>query len=151
MWQKLQIALPLVACVAGPFLYAQRGSVADTADAREARTVQTDSRARLLNLNEGLAVLGAAMDMEHYRDPQEDCSHIVHDIYDRAGFPYSYENSVGLFNGTGDFQRVARPQPGDLIVWRGHMGIIVNPVQHSFFSSLRSGFGVERYDSHYWR
>jgi hypothetical protein len=31
------------------------------------------------------------------------------------------------------------------------MGIVVNPVQHSFFSSLRTGFGVEKYDSHYWR
>jgi hypothetical protein len=146
MWHKLKIALPLVACVAAPLLHAQGSDHRDNTDAR-----QSASRARLLNLNEGLAVLGAAMDMAHYPTGEQDCSHLVHDIYDRAGFPYSYENSVGLFNGTDDFQRVARPQPGDLIVWRGHMGIIVNPVQHSFFSSLRTGFGVEQYDSHYWR
>ena len=151
MWLKLKIALPLVACMAAPLLHAQRSDDADTADERPTRAIQTGSRTRLLSLNEGLAVLGAAMDMAHYPALQQDCSHFVHDIYDRAGFPYSYENSVGLFNGTDDFRRVARPQPGDLIVWRGHMGIIVNPVQHSFFSSLRTGFAVNQYDSRYWR
>jgi hypothetical protein len=113
--------------------------------------VESSSPARLLNLDEGLAVLGAAMETAHHRPVRQDCSHFVHAIYESAGFPYGYENSVSLYRGTSDFQRVSRPQPGDLIVWRGHMGIVVNPVQHSFFSSLRTGFGVEKYDSHYWR
>jgi hypothetical protein len=52
--------------------------------------------------------------------------------------------------GADDFQRVARPQAGDLIVWRGHAGIVVNPRQRTFFSALRSGLGVENYDSAYW-
>ena len=34
--------------------------------------------------------------------------------------------------GTGEFQRVMRLQPGDLVVWRGHVGILVNPEQHLF-------------------
>jgi hypothetical protein len=91
------------------------------------------------------------METAHHRTIRQDCSHFVHEIYLRAGFPYAYENSVALYEGTTDFQRVNQPQPGDLIVWRGHIGIVVNPVQHSFFSSLRTGFGVEKYDSRYWR
>lgn len=114
-------------------------------------SLESSSPARLLNLDEGLAVLGAAMETAHHRAIRQDCSHFVHQIYDRAGFPYAYQNSVALYDGTADFQRVSQPQPGDLIVWRGHMGIVVNPVQHSFFSSLRTGFGVENYDSRYWR
>jgi len=43
------------------------------------------------------------------------------------------------------------PQPGDLVVWRGHVGIVISPVQHSFFSAMRSGRGVEFYDSPYWQ
>jgi hypothetical protein len=36
------------------------------------------------------------------------------------------------------------PLPYNLAVWRGHAGIVVNPVQHSFFSVLRSGPGRSR-------
>jgi hypothetical protein len=38
-----------------------------------------------------------------------------------------------------------------LVVWRGHVGIVISPVQHSFFSAMRSGRGVEFYDSPYWQ
>src|SRR4029077_17500791 len=60
-------------------------------------------------------------------------------------------NSSELFAGIDQFRRVTIPQSGDLAVWRGHVGIVVNPVQHSFFSLLRSGRGVEAYDSPYWK
>lgn len=146
---KLQTGVLLLACLVTSALYAQRNDI--NTDAAESRVIPSSAPARLLNLDEGLAVLGAAMETAHHRALRQDCSHFVHEIYDHAGFPYSYENSVTLYDGTGDFQRVTHPQPGDLIVWRGHMGIIVNPVQHSFFSSLRTGFGVEKYDSRYWR
>ncbi len=145
---RLQIAALVLASTAGSLLYAQDADL--SSNVGRGAFVQSSSPARLLTLDEGLAVLGAAMETAHHRPIRQDCSHFVHAIYERAGFPYSYENSVTLYDGTGDFQRVTRPQPGDLIVWRGHMGIIVNPVQHSFFSSLRTGFGVEKYDSHYW-
>jgi len=75
----------------------------------------------------------------------------VHAIYQRAGFPYSYEPSSTLYTGDNEFRRVAHPQPGDLVVWPGHVGIAVNPAQRSFFSALRSGLGVDSYDSAYWR
>jgi hypothetical protein len=104
-----------------------------------------------LTRDEGLAVLGAALDFRHYRSPESDCSHFVHVLYQRAGFPYAYAPSIDLYSGIDQFQRVTTPQAGDLAVWRGHAGIVVNPIQHSFFSLLRSGAGVESYDSPYWR
>jgi hypothetical protein len=104
-----------------------------------------------LTLNEGLAVLGAALDSRHHRGFTSDCSHFVHGLYQRAGFPYAYASSTEIYSGIGQFERVTSPQAGDLVAWRGHVGIVVNPVQHSFFSLLRSGAGVEVYDSPYWK
>jgi hypothetical protein len=105
-----------------------------------------------LILGEGLAILGAALDSRHQRaDFRSDCSHFIHDIYKRAGFPYEYASSSDLYAGIDEFRRVPSPQPGDLAVWRGHAGIIINPAQHSFFSALRSGPGVDSYDAPYWK
>ena len=100
---------------------------------------------------EGLAVLGAALKSHPGPSLKSDCSHLVHAIYERAGFPYSYASSADLYTGIAEFRRVFRPQPGDLVVWPGHVGIVVNPAQSSFFSALRSGHGVESYDSAYWK
>jgi hypothetical protein len=107
---------------------------------------------RLLTPNEGLAILGAALDSRHRgSDFSSDCSHFVHALYERAGFPFEYASSSDLYLGTDEFRRVATPQPGDLAVWRGHAGIVVSPAQHSFFSVLHSGPGIDSYDSPYWR
>jgi NlpC/P60 family len=106
---------------------------------------------RVLTADEGLAVLSAALESRAHPDFGTDCSHLVHAIYERAGFSYSYESSSSLYAGSDEFRRVARPQPGDLVVWPGHVGIAVNPAQHSFFSALRSGLGVASYDSAYWK
>jgi hypothetical protein len=105
--------------------------------------------ARPLTPDEGMAILGAALESRHRTAPS-DCSHLVHSLYERAGFRYEYAPSSDLYEGIDEFRRVTNPQPGDLAVWRGHAGIIVNPVQHSFFSLLSSGPGVESYDSSYW-
>lgn len=106
---------------------------------------------RLLDPDEGLAIIGAALEFRHRNHSKPDCSHFVNTIYEQAGFPYDYANSLELYAGTDSFQRVSRPQPGDLIVWRGHVGIVIQPNQHTFFSALRSGLGVEDYQSAYWR
>jgi hypothetical protein len=100
---------------------------------------------------EGLAVLAAALKSHPRPGPKSDCSHLVHAIYERAGFPYAYVSSADLYTGIAEFRRVFRPQPGDLVVWPGHVGVAVNPAQSSFFSALRSGRGVESYDSAYWK
>ena len=100
---------------------------------------------------EGLAVLDAALKSHPRPGLKSDCSHLVHSIYERAGFPYAYASSADLYTGIAEFRRVFRPQPGDLVVWPGHVGVAVNPAQSSFFSALRSGQGVESYDSAYWK
>ena len=104
-----------------------------------------------LTQDDGLSVLAAALDPRGGRTLDRDCSHLVHTIYNQAGFSYPYASSSDLYTGTDDFQRVARPQPGDLVVWNGHVGIVVNPAHGLFFSRLRSGPGVESYDDPYWK
>ena len=105
----------------------------------------------LLSRDEGLDILGAALDTRHRLSNERDCSHLVHAVYERAGFPYPYSNSRELYAGIEHFQAITQPQTGDLIVWRGHVGIIVSPAKRSFFSALVSGRGVEQYDSAYWK
>ncbi len=80
-----------------------------------------------------------------------DCSHLVHDIYERAGLPYDYATSRDLYDGVEAFRRVYHPEAGDIIVWRGHVGIIVDPEERSFLSALRSGVKVSVYDTNYWK
>jgi len=104
----------------------------------------------LMSSDDRLLVMSAALGRQVSRS-KPDCSHLVHEIYSRAGFPYRYSSSSDLYSGISEFQRLTTPQVGDLIVWPGHVGIIVSPAQHSFYSSLRSGVGVDFYDSSYWR
>jgi hypothetical protein len=133
---------------------------ASSAQSRETATYSQASKSvdrharpalRTLTTEEGLAVLSAALESRANADTESDCSHLVHAIYERAGFPYSYESSSTLYAGSDEFHRVVHPQPGDLVVWPGHVGIAVNPAQHSFFSALRTGLGVDSYDSAYWK
>lgn len=106
---------------------------------------------RTLTPDDGLSVISGALDSRVRLHSEADCSHLVNAIYDRAGFPHPYVSSSSLYVGTGEFQRVAHAQPGDLVVWPGHVGIIVNPAQHAFFSTLRSGPGIDTYDAPYWK
>ena len=103
-----------------------------------------------MSSDDRLLVMSAALGRQGSRF-KPDCSHLVHEIYSRAGFPYRYSSSSDLYSGINEFRRVTSPQVADLIVWPGHMGIVVSPTQHSFYSSLRSGIGVDFYDSSYWR
>ncbi len=115
------------------------------------RSHQPSAAPRTLTPDDGLAVIAAALDSRIHLDPEPDCSHLVHAIYRRAGFPYSYAPSSDLYVGTKEFQRVIHPQAGDLVVWQGHAGIVVNPAHHVFFSALRSGLGTDSYDAPYWK
>ena len=109
----------------------------------------TQCRAELLTRNEGQAVADAALRHgQSYRG--EDCSHLAHDIYQSAGLSYDYASSTSLYNGDPAFERVSSPQPGDLVVWRGHVGIVVNPEDATFYSSLSKGPGTDSYESRYW-
>jgi len=105
---------------------------------------------RTLTPDDGLGVISAALDPKVRRYSGHDCSHLVHAIYERAGFPYAYASSDDLYVGVQGFERVSRPQPGDLIVWSGHVGIVVRPSRHVFFSFMSSGPGIDDYEAPYW-
>ena len=107
---------------------------------------------RLLSLSEGRAILEAAWQHRDSIDLQPDCSHLVHDIYSLVGLEYEYAPSRDLYrNEVSAFRRVFHPQAGDLIVWLGHVGIVVSPLEHSFYSSLNSGLLVDDYLKRYWK
>ena len=109
-----------------------------------------DHQQMTMTADDGLAIIAASLDSLRL-GAKRDCSHLVHAIYVRAGFRYSYVRSSDLYAGIDEFQRVPDPQPGDLVVWRGHAGIVVNPAQHIFFSAMRSGLGIDSYEAPYWR
>lgn len=106
---------------------------------------------RLLNADEGLVLVKTAAEPQGKLGRKPDCSHLVHQIYELAGFPYPYASSYDLYDGIDNFRRVFTPRPGDLVVWRGHVGIVTNAVEHAFYSSVSSGFRIEYYDAPYWR
>lgn len=115
------------------------------------RAPGTHSRTgHLLTPDDGMAVISAALDTPRHFGSNRDCSHLVHAIYERAGFPYVYASADDLYDGVESFRRVAHPQTGDLIVWQGHVGIVVRPSRHVFFSFLSRGPGTDDYRSAYW-
>jgi hypothetical protein len=139
--------LGLLICLVGSVSVAQQAKTVRVATTKPVVVPQIP----LLGPEDGLAVIAAALDFRKQASDKADCSHLVHDIYERAGFTYAYVTSNDLYAGTDEFRRVTRPQPGDLIAWPGHVGIVVSPMRHTFYSSLNSGLGVESYDSDYWK
>jgi len=142
----------LVLVISTTVLTAQTKPIQTTARTQRPPSVppHADS-AQLISSDDGLAILGAALEGRYKTERRSDCSHLVHAIYEKAGFPYKYQRSSDLYAGVDEFRRINRPQPGDLIVWIGHAGIVVSPAKHTFYSALRSGFGMQPYDSPYWR
>jgi hypothetical protein len=112
---------------------------------------QADDSDHSLDQDDRLSVIAAALDARVRRNSEHDCSHLVHAIYERAGFSYAYAPSSDLYAGVEGFQRVKQPQPGDLVVWRGHAGIVIKPSQHIFFSYMRSGPGTDDFQAPYWK
>jgi len=80
-----------------------------------------------------------------------DCSHFVNSLFGAIGLTYEYQPSRVLYHGTGAFRRTYRPAVGDLIVWPGHVGIVVDPEEKTFVSALRTGVKVATYTSRYWK
>ena len=105
---------------------------------------------RLLTLREGTAIAQGIAWADDEEGLAPDCSHLVHKLYGQAGYPYPYASSLDLYRGTGPFLRVRYAHPGDLVVWRGHVGIVMNSKEHSFFSTTSSGTRIENYGSAYW-
>ena len=109
------------------------------------------ARQRPLSRGEGTALRDFALAQPSDLEPKPDCSHLMHQIFTAAGLDYPYANSFDLYSGVPQFKRVRSAQPGDLVVWRGHVGLVVDPEGRSFYSSLGSGIQTDEYDSRYWR
>jgi NlpC/P60 family len=145
----------LLFCALAAFCTSAQAQLEESAESNEAagehvNRCEVGISSRALTPDDGLAVIAAALD-RRIRFRRRDCSHLVHAIYRRAGFSYAYASSSELYAGSDDFEQVTDAQPGDLVVWRGHVGIVVNPAQHMFFSTLRSGPGVDTYDAPHWK
>lgn len=80
-----------------------------------------------------------------------DCSHFVNSLFEATGLSYDYQPSRVLYRGTEAFKRILRPAMGDLIVWPGHVGVVVDPEERTFVSALRTGVKVAKYTSRYWQ
>jgi len=111
----------------------------------------THERARVVTtgtkvLRDRLVDVGTGFD-----DSDLDCSHFTNYVYERVGWGYDYAPSAELYKGNGPFVRVQQAMAGDLIVWRGHVGIVVDPAEHTFVSKLNSGVKVANWDTHYWK
>jgi hypothetical protein len=150
MQAKTHCRMLLLFCILVPSAFALKPKIAEHAGASSVSPHKHLAPPPLLNSSEGLSVIGAALESRGGAHSKPDCSHLVHAIFERAGFPYSYVSSSDLYRGVPEFRHVLHPQPGDLVAWPGHVGIVVNPAQNTFFSSLRSGLGVEAYSTPYW-
>jgi len=106
---------------------------------------------RLVSAEQGRKIAAAALDRDEPLRGAQDCSHLVQQIYSVAGYEYPYASSFDLYAGNDNFRRVKHAQPGDLVTWPGHVGIVVDPKRHSFYSLVRSGLQSQDYLSPYWR
>jgi NlpC/P60 family len=104
----------------------------------------------LMSPEQGQALADFALQSGPRVRPKPDCSHLVHLLYARAGLIYPYEDSRVLYRGVDDFERVKTPQPGDLVVWLGHVGIVLSPEEKTFLSSVRSGIITESWTASQW-
>lgn len=132
--------------------YAQKppSSIGGANSVLQSTANEETSRGRSLTDDDRLSLIAAALD-SRARNAETDCSHLVHAIYEQAGFTYSYAPSSDLYAGVDGFQRVKKPEPGDLVVWHGHTGIVIKPSQHIFFSVLSTGPGIDDYTTSYWK
>lgn len=105
---------------------------------------------RLLTRAEGVALVDRALEYSA-SSPQLDCSHLVHQVLTTTGLAYPYATSNEIFAGIPQFRRVRSAQPGDLIVWPGHVGLVVDTERSEFLSSKGSGIGTDNYSSEYWQ
>jgi hypothetical protein len=121
------------------------------AAAQQSAGPQSAPAVRLVSSEQGRKIAAAAVQQDEPVRGAQDCSHLVHQIYSDAGYEYPYASSFDLYAGNGNFRRVKHAQAGDLVTWPGHVGIVLDPKRHLFYSLVRSGLQSEDYQGPYWR
>jgi len=115
-----------------------------------AASAQAEAETRLLTRSEGASLVRHALD-HRVTGRKPDCSHLLHQVLTTAGLEFPYATSFEIFAGIPQFRRVRKAQPGDVIVWPGHVGLVVDAAERTFYSSTRSGLRVDEYSNGYWR
>jgi len=121
------------------------------AEAQRVVQAKTKDAPGLLRAEEGRVLVDVALEQVAPLADARDCSHLVHSIYASAGYAYPYASSSEIYAGDKSFVRVRHPRAGDVIAWRGHVGIVVDPAEHRFYSRVRTGLQAQDYESAYWR
>jgi len=142
-----ELGFALAACAAYVFLCGISPAKAQTALSPQ----QSETNSRLLTAEEGRAIVNTAWGSEPASEGVNDCSHLVHQVYLLAGYDYPYASSFDIYAGNQNFGRVKTPQAGDVVAWPGHVGIVVDPLQHSFYSLVSTGLEAQKYTGPYWR
>ena len=121
------------------------------AEAQHVAQVRMKEATGLLGAEEERTIVDVALEHVAQLEDARDCSHTLHAIYMNAGYAYPYASSREIYSGDDNFARVKHPRAGDVIAWRGHVGIVVDPAQHSFYSLVRTGLKAQDYESAYWK
>jgi hypothetical protein len=144
---KWTLGLSVVLCLIW-FCFAEvQGANAQSAAAAN----ESGRNFRLMTAAEGREIVMAALERERVPSGEQDCSHVVHAFYLDAGFEYPYASSFEIYTGNENFARVKTPRAGDLIAWPGHVGIVVDPAERSFYSLVSTGLETQYYDGSYWK
>jgi len=139
--------VPLLLCLIWTCFAEVKGTHAQSTEAE----TQPSRNFRLITAAEGREIITAALEQDQVPGGAEDCSHVVHEFYLGAGFEYPYASSFEIYAGNENFARVKMPRAGDLIAWPGHVGIVVDPREHSFYSLVNTGLETQYYDGPYWK
>jgi cell wall-associated NlpC family hydrolase len=84
-----------------------------------------------------------------------DCSGFVrrvfHEVFPIAGLLARDDLSVATFAIVDLFVDIDSPASGDIVLWTGHIGIVVDPTKRTFIGAQTStGVAVASYASGYW-
>jgi cell wall-associated NlpC family hydrolase len=81
-----------------------------------------------------------------------DCSHFFHRIYAKvvdSSLPYM---TTGTLKTSSYFVDTQTPRTGDMVLWDGHVGIVVDPQTGAFIGAQSSGVGIANNKTNsYWK
>lgn len=107
--------------------YTQRETPAVDRSGRTCRPLSAEERERILALAdpENFPATRYRKGPNGSLEKETDCSHFVYEIYKRAGLPFSFKPTAELGNAREfDILPEDEAKPGDLMLFRGHVGIV---------------------------